>query len=345
MWPEDKPRGVLADYFLQDYREGEKASRQMLSSVGYEERYVSELGTRIFFHKTTGISVWCEALDAAQAGRSSRCLRLGFHYTTKAAFSIITNAGNAAIEVFASLCDPTDQTSIIPRGDAMFGDGVYATQRDPHAFGSIEAVLYNNYLKAILLDKRTLDKRRKCAMYCVPILINHEDCTDVGTHCAPGMRGIGLDRNGNDLHEPGLMSSHVIELRSSKPDLYDKIRRLGVQDGHEAWRDVLLIHLKSSAGPERIVNARGRLMDVLLRRVHGQEKKLGKGHLAVAEARLELGIVYEKQGKLQEASGEYHNALGIYRATLGDGHPKNADTLNRISRVEASRRHAANRRT
>ena len=187
-------RGTLASYFLNGYLQGEDAPHEELRQAGYEMRYDDKLSADVFYHEPTGISVWSEALDLSTPGRNSSEIRLGFHYTTPWAFSTVTNEGNEAVEIWASFKDE----------NACFGEGVYASQWDPHEFGSIEAVLFNNYnVKSD--DPEFITKRDKFwdrALYCIPILVDHEDCFDVRERVTPEMKhGIGKDRNNIPLAE------------------------------------------------------------------------------------------------------------------------------------------------
>ena len=190
----DGGRGTLASYFLNGYPKGEDAPPEELRQAGYEWRYDDKLGADVFYHERTGIQVWSEALDLSAPGRNSSEKRLGFHYTTSWAFSTVTNKGNEAVEIWASFKDE----------NACFGEGVYASQWDPHEFGSIEAVLFNNYnVKSD--DPEFITKRDKFwdrALYCIPILVDHEDCFDVRERVTPEMKhGIGKDRNNIPLAE------------------------------------------------------------------------------------------------------------------------------------------------
>ena len=190
----DVGRGTLASYFLTGYLQGEDVSTEELRQAGYEMRYDDKLSAYVFYHEPTGISVWSEALDLSTPGRNSSEIRLGFHYTTSWAFSTVTNKGNEAVEIWASFKDE----------DACFGEGVYVSQWDPHKFGSIEAVLFNNYnVKSD--DPEFITKRDKFwdrALYCIPILVDHDACFDVRKQCTPEMiHGLGIDRNNIPLAE------------------------------------------------------------------------------------------------------------------------------------------------
>ena len=113
-------RGTLASYFLNGYLQGEDAPPEELRQAGYEMRYDDGLSAYVFYHEPTGISVWSEALDLSTPGRDSSEIRLGFHYTTRSAFSTVTHEGNEAVEIWASFKDE----------NACFGAGVYASQWD-----------------------------------------------------------------------------------------------------------------------------------------------------------------------------------------------------------------------
>ena len=97
---------------------------------------------------------------------------------------------NEAVEIWASLTSA---------GDAFFGQGIYASQRDLHAMGSIEAVFYNNYMKVILTNPNKLRERWDCELCCIPILVDHEACIDVRRQATPEMRRPGLDKWGEPL--------------------------------------------------------------------------------------------------------------------------------------------------
>ena len=183
-------RGTLASYFLNGYLQGEDAPHEELRQAGYEMRYDDKLSADVFYHEPTGISVWSEALDLSTPDRDSSEIRLGFHYTTPWAFSTVTNNGNEAVEIWASFKEK----------NACFGEGVYASQRDPHELGSTNAVLYNNY------NFRGDDPRRSEFFHhvfcCIPILVDYEDCFDVRERVTPEMKhGLGKDRNNIPLAE------------------------------------------------------------------------------------------------------------------------------------------------
>ena len=186
----DGGRGTLASYFLNGYLQGEDAPHEELRQAGYEMRYDDKLSADVFYHEPTGISVWSEALDLSTPDRDSSEIRLGFHYTTPWAFSTVTNEGNEAVEIWASFKEK----------NACFGEGVYASQRDPHELGSTTAVLYNNY------NFRGDDPRRSEFFHhvfcCIPILVDYEDCFDVRERVTPEMKhGLGEDRNNIPLAE------------------------------------------------------------------------------------------------------------------------------------------------
>ena len=162
-------RGMLASYFLTGYLKGEDAPHEDLRQAGYTMQYDDKLSADVFYHEPTGITVWSEALDLSTPGRDSSEIRIGFHYTTPWGFSTVTHRGDTAVEIWASFK---------AAGDAFFGEGIYASQQDPHEFGSIEAVLYNNYnVKGDETHK--LREYWDRALCCIPILVDHEVCIDV----------------------------------------------------------------------------------------------------------------------------------------------------------------------
>ena len=115
----------------------------------------------------------------------ARSLVVLFHYTTQLGFANITDHNRESAEIFASLQDE----------NALFGQGVYATQRAPDAFGSREAVLRNNYRTQIDEDPALLEQWRDRAAYCVPVIAERRVAFNVAERATPEMPGPGVNRS------------------------------------------------------------------------------------------------------------------------------------------------------
>ena len=121
----------------------------------------------------------------------------------------------------------------------------HVTLQEPR---SVEAVLYNNYMKTILDNPDKLRERWDFALCCIPILVDHEACFDVRTQATPEMKGPGLDKWGKALDETDLMAAHMQE---QPQDLQEKLRKL-----RDRGRDVVVLRIVDPQGD--IVNHSGR---------------------------------------------------------------------------------------
>jgi hypothetical protein len=131
-------------------------------------------GYDILLHTGTGIRCSTRALDDSQ-GNDEIVL---YHYCPKDAFMNIVSTGAV---------HPSTRLG----SDCDFGVGYYATAKPPHAFQSVQEVIYNNYPRATLKyspgdpDFPSDDR----AMYCVPIIVDMSQTPAFPLSDANGARG------------------------------------------------------------------------------------------------------------------------------------------------------------
>ena len=107
-----------------------------------------------------------------------------FHYTTPVAFANITDDNRAKAELWASLEEK----------NALFGPGVYASERPPDVFRKRQNVLLNNYLTQIEEDPAILEKWSERAGHCIPLIVDRAVAFNVAKQATPQMPAVTGDR-------------------------------------------------------------------------------------------------------------------------------------------------------
>lgn len=114
-------------------------------------------------HEATGIMVLCPPVRITSPSAADEDVIVLYHYAPLHAFSRIIASTNLR-HLRASYAER-----------AHFGDGVYATQFAPHQFGSVNAILLNNYTNKtdpVEQERQIAAWRQKGVTdYCIPVIV------------------------------------------------------------------------------------------------------------------------------------------------------------------------------
>ena len=122
-----------------------------------------------------------------------------FHYTTPVAFANITDDNRKEAELWASIVEK----------DALFGEGVYASERPPDVFRSRKYILLNNYLTQIEETPTILKTWLDRAAYCIPLIVDRAVAFNVAKQKTPQMPAV----TGGRLQDPFATTIAVLALR------------------------------------------------------------------------------------------------------------------------------------
>jgi len=100
-----------------------------------------------------------------------------FHYTPPVAFANIVDDNRKEAELWASLQEE----------NALFGPGVYASERPPDVFRDRKNILLNNYLTQIEADPTILQTWWERAAYCIPLIVDRTVAFNVAKRATPQM--------------------------------------------------------------------------------------------------------------------------------------------------------------
>ena len=122
-----------------------------------------------------------------------------FHYTTPVAFANITDDNRKEAELWASIVEK----------DALFGEGVYASERPPDVFRSRKYILLNNYLTQMDEVPTILETWLDRAAYCIPLIVDRAVAFNVAKQKTPQMPAV----TGGRLRDPFATTVDVLALR------------------------------------------------------------------------------------------------------------------------------------
>ena len=135
---------------------------------------------RVLHFEDADISVWGDAVDLAGPDADPETLVVLFHYTGPVPFANIVDDNREAAELWASLQEE----------NALFGPGVYASERPPDVFRERRNILLNNYLTQIEADHTILEKWSERAAYCIPLIVDRNVAFNVAKQATPQMPAV-----------------------------------------------------------------------------------------------------------------------------------------------------------
>lgn len=315
----ERHEAVLSAFFLGEYLDGQLAKNAVLRKGGYELVVADELGQAVYRHVGTGTSVWRQALNFTAPETPKEDRRVAFLYTTTVDFKSIARGGGESAMVQAAL------TSHIADGN---GPAVYASQREPHNFGSLEAIMYNNFGLGVFKEpNKWFNRETNFVRCCVPIIVDTASLSPLkDQHGGPLDK---LDRFGNML--PGTEPLEVpLKLEDQMFDVKADLQWLF----HEG-RDVVVLKI---GGKSEIERAKEQIGDVMRRRLKNEEKRPGgKDDKYYADAGEEMAGYLLDCGDFEQALELYQHSLKVFLKAFGENHPSVARLRNAMGNVYLAR--------
>ena len=254
----------LATWFKECYRQGAPFDLEGYQKDGDE-----------YLHWATGIRIWKDFIDVSQGAQEVVVL---FHYTGELAYRNITEPSKTKAEIWASL------KALF----AHYGQGVYGSSKDPAQFGSLEAILENNYRPQRALFRQgeaglpdparaaqLVEENRRfvdpnSCRWCIAVMAARDTVYDVHKRATPEM-----------VHGPG-RNIHGKELDKD--------------------RDIWVARVVGDEGA--VEAAAGKLVATLRERVRALEAGLGPDHEDTLGEKFRLGTILDARGSYGEAEIE-----------------------------------------
>lgn len=296
----------------------------------------SELQVPVYHHVSSGIRVWCQAIELAPPDAED--LEVVFHYLGQLRFHDITRAASLSGELWGSL-----------QQDLHYGRGVYADFKEPE---QVAARATDDALR----NQVVVPGENGCN-YCLPILVSPRMVYGQGTVglicCEKQALSHAVVNNERRYRrivqnsEEALGADHLdtLDKMSYLAFLLDSSGKLG--EAEKLYRFVLQGYEKA-LGPEdpdtlkslnnlaALLQSQGRLREAepLSRRaLEGTEASLGTEHPDTLTSANNLACLLRAQGLFGDAETLFRRCLQSYEATLGSEHPSALAAMSNLAYV------------
>lgn len=287
----------LRSYFTDSYRRGIP-----LEQSDAQEYELIEDQPPVFLHRPTGIKIWDMMLDLRSVDQADgEAGELLWHYTNQLAFLNITNVYHECTELWASLKEEVQDKE---QPDTGFGEGVYASKREPADWRCKEEILINNFCGLKNFEGR--------ADYCVPLLVPR----GIINPCTKMVLGKHMGMDTQEHFRKHIFSDEFCEIcqRRRRPSLCKAIDNQNIVSFQ---RDVWCIRALDTEG--RVQHASANIKEKLMLRVK-QLELLGPTSLETLRAYDRLAWCLNALGEKKKAEYYHRRVLDGRKEFLGDRH-------------------------